>query len=117
AAFEAYSAILAHELASTGVTVNVLVPGGPVDTAMLPPTPGLARESLLKTDVMAAPLLWLASTASDGVTLRRFRANLWDEALSAADAAELSGSPIAWLGLASGQMRKPAATSQASQPA
>ena len=36
ASLEAHSAIMAGDLAGTGVTVNVLVPGGPADTPMIP---------------------------------------------------------------------------------
>lgn len=104
AAHEAYAASLGAELADTGVTVNVLVPGGPVDTDMVPQTRGLRRDTLLPADVMNAPLLWLASTRSDGVSRKRFRANLWP-ASAQAQAPVVASAEIAWGSIAAGQMR------------
>lgn len=78
---EACSRIWAEELADTGVTVNVLAPGGAVDTrADLTgvPTPGRAG---LPVTVMNGPALWLASGLSAAHTGQRFMANLWDESL------------------------------------
>lgn len=105
AALEAYAASLGAELAGSHVTSNVLVPGGPVDTSMVPLTRGLDRGTLLQPDVMSAPLRWLVSKESDGVTQRRFRASLWDPALPVSEAAEAAGAPVAWSALAVGQMR------------
>jgi NAD(P)-dependent dehydrogenase (short-subunit alcohol dehydrogenase family) len=99
AALEAASAIWATEFRSTGVTVNVLIPGGPTNTRMVPPSAPFAREELIAPAAMAAPALWLASPASDGVTGRRFVAGLWDPTLPPAEAAEAAGAPIAWPGL------------------
>jgi 3-oxoacyl-[acyl-carrier protein] reductase len=78
---EACSRAWAAELAGSGVTVNVLLPGGGVDTAA--DVTGIATQgrSFLPASVMAAPVLWLVSTASDGVTGRRFVASRWDESL------------------------------------
>jgi NAD(P)-dependent dehydrogenase (short-subunit alcohol dehydrogenase family) len=81
AALEAASAIWAKEFRDSGVTVNVLVPGGPTDTRMVPASAPFGREELIPTRTMAAPAQWLASPASDGVTGRRFIAALWDPAL------------------------------------
>ena len=105
AAFEAFCAELGDELVGTGITVNVLVPGGPTDTAMIPPESGVARHALLPPTVMVPPLRWLLSSAADHVNLRRFRANLWDPTQPTADAAAAAGAPIAWAGIAAGQMR------------
>ena len=44
AALEAASAIWAKEFQDTGVSVNVLVPGGPTDTRMVPASAPFARE-------------------------------------------------------------------------
>jgi 3-oxoacyl-[acyl-carrier protein] reductase len=98
-ALEASSRIWAEELAGTGVTVNVLLPGGASDTALIPGDVGSrARpfaagseppgregfvDGLLPPEIMAPPLLWLASDASDGVTGRRFVARDWDDGLPA----------------------------------
>jgi hypothetical protein len=46
--------------------------------------------------VMVAPLLWLCSNASDGVTGRRFIGANWDEKLAPAEAAQKAGAPMAW---------------------
>ena len=78
AALESETVIWAADLASTGVTVNALLPGGATLTGMIPDGyPAAARAKLLDPQVMAPPLLWLASTASDGVTGRRFVATRW----------------------------------------
>lgn len=102
AASEALAAIIAKELQDTGVTVNILVPGGPAATRMMPEFVDTAPERLIPPEVMVAPILWLLSRASDGVTGRRFRANAWDPAIEPAAAAKAAGAPIAWSGLAGG---------------
>ena len=96
AALEAASAIWAKEFRDTGVTVNVLVPGGPTDTRMVPPSAPFVRREMIPPAAMAPPACWLASPASDGVTGRRFVAGLWDPALPPAQAAAAAGAPIAW---------------------
>ena len=96
AALEAASAIWAKEFRDTGVTVNVLVPGGPTDTRMVPASVPFARHEMIPPAAMAPPALWLASPASDGVTGRRFVAGLWDPTLPPEQAAAAAGSPIAW---------------------
>ena len=77
AATEALSAIMAKDLKGTGVTVNVLVPGGPAATRMMPEFVDTAPEKLISPEVMAPPIVWLLSKASDGVTGQRFRASAW----------------------------------------
>jgi 3-oxoacyl-[acyl-carrier protein] reductase len=82
---EAASRIWAQELAGTGITVNVLLPGGAVDTAAdVTGTPTLGR-TFQPASVMAAPILWLASDSSNGHTGERFVAGLWDERLPLAE--------------------------------
>jgi hypothetical protein len=49
---------------------------------------------------MAPPLLWLVSDAAAQVTGRRFLAVHWDTSLSAPEAAEKCGAPIAWKSIA-----------------
>lgn len=100
AALEAASAIWAKEFKDTGVTVNVLVPGGPTDTRMVPESSPFARESLIPVEAMVPPARWLASPGSDGVTGRRFVAALWPADAPAAEAAEAAGAPAAWPQLA-----------------
>ncbi len=96
AALEAATSAWAKDLADTGVTANVLVPGGPVNTGFIPDAAPFDRARLIQPEVMAAPACWLASAASDGVTDRRFVARDWDPALPAAAAAENAGAPCAW---------------------
>jgi NAD(P)-dependent dehydrogenase (short-subunit alcohol dehydrogenase family) len=96
AALEAASAIWAKEFQGSGVTVNVLIPGGPTDTRMVPASAPFARSQLIPPAAMAAPAQWLASPASDGVSGRRFVAGLWDPALPPEQAAAAAGAPIAW---------------------
>ncbi|HWG04474.1 MAG TPA: SDR family oxidoreductase [Beijerinckiaceae bacterium] len=77
---DAASRIWAQDLAATGVTVNVLHPGGGVETeASL--ALSAAGGKKLPASVMRAPMLWLCSELSDGHTGERFNAKLWDENL------------------------------------
>jgi NAD(P)-dependent dehydrogenase (short-subunit alcohol dehydrogenase family) len=93
-ALEAGTVIWARELAGTGVTANVLVPGGATDTPFLPPE---ARGGpLIAPEVMAAPVRWLASPRSDGITGCRFLACGWDAALSPDRAAAAIRAPAGW---------------------
>jgi NAD(P)-dependent dehydrogenase (short-subunit alcohol dehydrogenase family) len=100
AALEALSAIMAKDLEGTGVTANVLVPGGVTNTGMVPQESGFERQQMIQPDVMAPPLIWLVSDAAGGVTGRRFLAVHWDLALPPAQAAEKAGAPIAWTSIA-----------------
>lgn len=100
AALEAMSAIWAKDLAGTGVTVNVLVPGGVTNTPMISDEAGFTRERLIQPEVMAPPLLWLVSEEAGTVTGRRFLAVHWDPALPPAAAAEKAGAPVAWSAIA-----------------
>jgi NAD(P)-dependent dehydrogenase (short-subunit alcohol dehydrogenase family) len=99
AALEAASANWAGDLKDTGVTVNVLIPGGPADTNFVPGISDEERAKLVQPDVMGAPVKWLLSSASDGVTARRFLASNWDDTLPVNDAAEQASAPIAWQSL------------------
>jgi NAD(P)-dependent dehydrogenase (short-subunit alcohol dehydrogenase family) len=112
AATEALSAIMAKDLQGTGVTVNVLVPGGPAATRMMPEFVDTAPEKLISPDVMAPPIVWLLSKASDGVTGQRFRASAWKADVEPAEAARVSGSPAAWSGLAGGAAQASYASKQ-----
>lgn len=100
AALEAMSAIWAKDLAGSGVTVNVLVPGGVTNTPMISDTAGFARDRMIQPEVMVPPLLWLVSDATGAVTGRRFLAVHWDPALPPAEAAEKAGAPVAWSDIA-----------------
>lgn len=101
AGLETGTMIWARDLEGTGVTVNVLVPGGAADTAIVPEPPGFGRRApdfpLLDPSVMRAPIVWLMSTESDGVTMRRFLGRDWDPTLPAAEAAAAAGHPAGWV--------------------
>ncbi len=99
AAAEAAMAVLAADLKGTGVTSNVLVPGGVTNTAIVGDEAG-DRARMLQPEIMVPPLLWLISDAASEVTARRFVAMDWDASLPPAQAAEQAGVPIAWLGIA-----------------
>jgi NAD(P)-dependent dehydrogenase (short-subunit alcohol dehydrogenase family) len=100
ACLEALTAVMAADLAGTGVTANVLVPGGATNTGMVSPESGFPRQSLLQPPIMVPPLLWLVSDAAAAVTGRRFLAVHWDTALPPQAAAEKAGAPVAWSGIA-----------------
>jgi NAD(P)-dependent dehydrogenase (short-subunit alcohol dehydrogenase family) len=100
AGLEAMSAGHAKEFAGTGVTVNIVVPGGPADTPMVPPESGFDRRNLIAPEVMAPPMLWLCSAAADEVTGNRYVAAQWDASKPPEDAERDCRAPIAWPDLA-----------------
>ena len=100
AALEAWSAGLAKELAGTGITVNVVVPGGPADTPMVPAASFPDRAALIRPMRMAAPMLHLISETGGAITGMRFVAAHWDAALPPAEAIKRAGAPIGWPELA-----------------
>jgi 3-oxoacyl-[acyl-carrier protein] reductase len=92
AALEAASCAWAQDLYGTGVTVNVLMPGGATDSDLPSARKSEANRggderALLSPDVMRAPILWLASSESDDVTACRFTGKLWDTDVAPAEAA------------------------------
>lgn len=98
AALEAASASLASHLAATQVTMNILVPGGPANTGLLPANTDLPRDKILQPPVMGPPIVWLASDEADGFNGRRIVARLWDESLPGREAAMKASAPSAWPG-------------------
>jgi NAD(P)-dependent dehydrogenase (short-subunit alcohol dehydrogenase family) len=101
-ALEACCVSWAKDLDGTGVTVNILVPGGPTDTPGFFP-PGKPRpELLLDPEIMGVPVVWLASPQSDGITACRFIARDWNRNLPPAEAAARVRQPAAWPTLAQG---------------
>ncbi len=96
AANEAHLLALAQELEGTGVTANVLVPGGAADTRMVSIGQEPDRSKLIAPEVMVPPLVWLCSNESDRVNGQRFIAMRWDSALPGAEAAKKAGAPAAW---------------------
>ena len=107
AALEAFSAIMSKDLDGSGVTVNVLVPGGVTNTPMVPLEAGFDRQDMIQPEVMAPPLVWLVSDAAGRVTGRRFLAVHWDPALPPAQAAEKAGAPVAWTSIATMPIEPP----------
>jgi NAD(P)-dependent dehydrogenase (short-subunit alcohol dehydrogenase family) len=96
AAHEAMIAMASRELEGTGVTVNVLVPGGMSNTNLIPDDAAHSRDAMIQPDVMRAPVVWLASEASDGINGQRFIGYFWDESLPLAERIERAGAPAAW---------------------
>ena len=94
---EAFTASLAGDLEGTGVSANVLIPGGRADTRMIPDDGEFTDRTLLvPRDAMVAPVVWLASYASDGVNNMRFRAALFDPEKPLEQGADAAGAPVAW---------------------
>ena len=96
AGLEAWSASLAAELEGSGITVNVVVPGGATDTPMVPVESGYDRAALIKPAQMAPPMLYLFSEKGAAVTGRRFIAANWNPNLPPDQAAFEAGAPAAW---------------------
>ena len=107
AALEAFSAIMAKDLAGTGVTVNVLVPGGMTNTGMIPIEAGYTREDMIQPAVMVPPLTWLVSDDAAAVSGRRFLGVHWDPSLPPAEAAAKAGAPVAWTDIATMPIEPP----------
>ena len=86
AAIDAASLIWAADLEGTGVTCNILLPGGMVDTDGT--RPSTAQRRTLSVDIMNDVMLWLASPLSDGHTGERYVGSLWNKALPPDQAAQ-----------------------------
>ena len=91
---------MAKDLDGTGVTVNVLVPGGITNTPMVSDEAGFERAKMIQPEVMAPPLVWLVADAAGRITGRRFLAVHWDTKLPPEEAAEKAGAPVAWTSIA-----------------
>ena len=96
---------MAKDLDGTGVTVNVLVPGGITNTPMISDEAGFERAAMIQPEVMAPPLVWLVSETAGNVTGRRFLGIHWDPALPPEQAAEKAGAPVAWTSIATMPIR------------
>jgi NAD(P)-dependent dehydrogenase (short-subunit alcohol dehydrogenase family) len=69
AATDSLAHIMAADLARTGITVNLLAPGGATATGMIPDEVSEdVRAALLDPAIMGPPIRWLASADSDGIT-------------------------------------------------
>ena len=96
AGHEALVALMAQELEGTGVTANVLVPGGATNTNLIAPDAPYARTALIQPEVMQAPIVWLASDASQACNGRRLIAYYWDERLPLEERLAKASAPAAW---------------------
>ena len=100
AGLEAMSAGHAGEFEGRGVTVNVVVPGGPSDTPMVPMEAGFDRSTMIPPTAMVPPILWLCSEAGGAHTGDRYVAANWDVGADPVAAAEGCRAPIGWPELA-----------------
>jgi 3-oxoacyl-[acyl-carrier protein] reductase len=96
AALESSTVIWAKDLGGTGVTVNALAPGGPANTRMIPMSEVDDRSTLIQPEVMMAPIVWLMSARSDGVSGRRIIAKEWDADRLQREPPEKIGTPAGW---------------------
>jgi NAD(P)-dependent dehydrogenase (short-subunit alcohol dehydrogenase family) len=96
AALEALSAVWAEELKKDGITVNVLIPGGPTDTPFISDDAGWDRAKMLRPGVMGPPAVWLISDEAKDYTGNRIIAGNWDAKLAGAEAAKKAGRAIGW---------------------
>ena len=84
AAVEALARVMAADLAGTPVAANILLPGGPTATGMVPDDISEeVRARLLDPSVMGAPIVWLASPAAGGVHDERIIARNFADWLNA----------------------------------
>jgi 3-oxoacyl-[acyl-carrier protein] reductase len=63
---------------------------------MIPATEVADRSTLIQPEVMIAPIVWLMSPRSDGVTGRRTIAKEWDAGRLASESPEKVGTPAGW---------------------
>ncbi|MEK9658671.1 MAG: SDR family oxidoreductase [Chloroflexota bacterium] len=93
---EALASVMAADLAGTGVTSNVLVPGGATDTNMVKAPPEFDRSRLLRPEVMGEPVVWLASDEADGFNGQRIIGAAWDGRLGLEERLARCAAPAAW---------------------
>jgi gluconate 5-dehydrogenase len=79
---ESLSRIMAADLRGTGVTVNLLLPGGATVTGMLPVDEIDDAGRFLQPSVMGPPIVWLASDEAAGVHDERIIAADFDHWLA-----------------------------------
>jgi NAD(P)-dependent dehydrogenase (short-subunit alcohol dehydrogenase family) len=96
AALESMSAVWAKELDGSGITVNVLIPGGPTDTPLIADESGWPRDKMLRPEIMGPPTAWLVSDEAKDFSGRRITAARWDNNLPPAEAAARVSRAIGW---------------------
>ncbi len=80
---ESLSQIMTEDLRPYNVAVNMLLPGGATNTAMIPDTiSDEFRRSLLSPQIMGPPIVFLASPQAEGITGERIVARDFDEWLA-----------------------------------
>ena len=80
AALESMSIIWAQELAGTGITLNILLPGGATLTGMIPPSfPEDKKQNLLKPDIVGPAAIYLASDEAENINGQRIIAAEWNK--------------------------------------
>ncbi|MCB1475181.1 MAG: SDR family oxidoreductase [Rhodobiaceae bacterium] len=94
---EAEIAAMAYNLAGTGVTANAIIPGGATASRMTDNV-GLPREDVFPASIMAGPIRFLISDASNGFSGRRMLAIRWKDDLPVDEAAAKASDAIAWTG-------------------
>jgi gluconate 5-dehydrogenase len=91
---EALSQIMTEDLRPSGISVNILLPGGATDTGMIPDGfPDAARDRLLRPAVMGPPAVFLASAEAEGLTGERIVATEFDRWLAAFRSRRHTGVP------------------------
>ena len=96
AGHEALVSIMAQELEGTGVTANVLVPGGGTYTNMTYSGEPNQRDHMIEPEVMQSPVVWLASNDSGEFNGRRIIAYYWNDDLPLEERLERCSAPAAW---------------------
>ncbi len=80
AALESMSTIWAQELEGTGITLNLLLPGGATNTGMIPGSfTESQRSKLIDPAVMGPPAVYLASDNASSISGQRIIAIEWKE--------------------------------------
>ena len=96
AALEAHTVVMARHLEGSGVTANVLIPGGLADTRVVPPSVRRSRVPIIPANIMREPTIWLVSDDSNGINGMRFIALRWDSSLPLDERIATAGAPAAW---------------------
>ena len=96
AGHEALVAIMAQDLEGTGVTANVLTPGGATATNMVIPPEGATTDALIQPEAMQSPAVWIASNDASHWNGRRIIAYYWDDSLPLEERLEKCSAPAAW---------------------